>query len=189
MMMNGDRRAFLQASGGAIAALAISGELAALEARPGRLKQSVSRWPYGRIPLPEFCRRAKEIGLVAIDLLYPDEWQVARDAGLVCSMGYATRRREFIPNGFNDAANHAMLLSELESAIPDAARAGVPNVIAMFGNRRGRSDKASRTASPDSRRSSHWRRKRGSLSASSFSTARWTTVIIMGIAQRSASRS
>jgi hydroxypyruvate isomerase len=33
-----------------------------------------------------------------------------------------------------------MLLRELEQTIPLAARAGVPNVIAMFGNRRGRSD-------------------------------------------------
>ena len=29
----------------------------------GRLKQSVSRWCYGRIPLPEFCGAAKEMGL------------------------------------------------------------------------------------------------------------------------------
>jgi hydroxypyruvate isomerase len=33
-----------------------------------------------------------------------------------------------------------MLIEELNSAIPLAARAGVPNLIAMFGNRRGRSD-------------------------------------------------
>src|SRR5207237_1443675 len=42
--------------------------------------------------------------------------------------------------GFNDRANHAMLLQELETTIPEAARHGVPNVIAMFGNRRGKSD-------------------------------------------------
>jgi hydroxypyruvate isomerase len=33
-----------------------------------------------------------------------------------------------------------MLLRELEATIPRAAREGVPNVIAMFGNRGGRSD-------------------------------------------------
>jgi len=109
---------------------------------PGRarLKQSVSRWPYRAIPLPEFCRAAKEMGIVAIDLLQPEEWQVVRDCGLVCSMGYPTPRNDFLATGFNDRANHAMLLRELETTIPRAAREGVPNVIAMFGNRRGKSD-------------------------------------------------
>ena len=106
----------------------------------GRIKQSVSRWPYAKIPLPDFCRAAKAIGLAAVDLLQPDEWPVVRDCGLVCSMGYPTKRDDFIATGFNDRANHAMLLRELEATIPRAAQAAVPNVIAMFGNRRGRSD-------------------------------------------------
>src|SRR6266704_1161315 len=55
-------------------------------------------------------------------------------------MGYPTARRDFIATGFNDPANHAMLLRELEATLPLAAKATVPNVIAMFGNRRGRSD-------------------------------------------------
>jgi hydroxypyruvate isomerase len=101
----------------------------------GRLKQSFCRWPYARTPLPEVCRRAKQIGFAAIDLLYPEEWPVARDAGLTASMGYASRRERFIATGFNDPANHALLLGELTTAIPLAADAHVPNVIAMFGNR------------------------------------------------------
>jgi len=63
-----------------------------------------------------------------------------RDYGLVCSMGYPAIRRDFIATGFNDRANHRLLLAELEAAIPLAARHGVPNLIAMFGNRRGRRD-------------------------------------------------
>jgi len=55
-------------------------------------------------------------------------------------MGYPTKRPDFIARGFNDPANHALLLGELERTIPLAANAGVPNVIAMFGNRAGRSD-------------------------------------------------
>ena len=101
----------------------------------GRLKQSVCRWPYGTIPLPAFCRRAKQIGFAAVDLLYMDEWAVAQDAGLDVSMGYASRREKFIQTGFNDPSNHALLIGELETAIPLAARARVPNLIAMFGNR------------------------------------------------------
>src|SRR5574341_576857 len=138
-----DRRTFLAASGGIAAAAGLPAwrlPPAARRKGAGRLKQSVSRWPYRAIPLPEFCRRAKEIGLAAIDLLQPDEWPVARDAGLVTSMGYPTPRRDFIATGFNDPANHAMLLQELEDTIPRAADARVPNVIGMFGNRRGTDD-------------------------------------------------
>jgi hydroxypyruvate isomerase len=106
----------------------------------GRLKQSVSRWPYSRIPLPDFCRAAKGIGLAGIDLLQPEDWPVVKDCGLVCSMGYPTKRNDFIATGFNDRANHPMLLRELEQTIPLAGRQGIPNVIAMFGNRKGKTD-------------------------------------------------
>ena len=127
--------------GAAAAVPSIGIRLTSAEAPPaGRLKQSVSRWPYSRIPLPEFCRACKGMGIVAIDLLQPEEWGVVRDAGLVSSMGYPTKRQDFISTGFNNPANHAMLLRELETTLPLAAKAGVPNVIAMFGNRYGASD-------------------------------------------------
>ena len=55
---------------------------------PGRrIKQSVSRWTFGSMALPDLCRAAKAIGLVAIDLLQPEEWPVVREAGLVPSLG------------------------------------------------------------------------------------------------------
>ena len=107
----------------------------------GRLKQSACRWPFrGLGPLPEMCKTAKAMGLSGIDLLAADEWPVVRDAGLVCSMGYPAIRNDFIATGFNDRANHALLLGELEKAIPLAAQHAVPNVIAMFGNRKGKTD-------------------------------------------------
>jgi hydroxypyruvate isomerase len=107
-----------------------------------RLKQSAARWCYQAIPLRDFAQAAKRIGLAGIDLLQPAEWEIVRDHGLTCSMGYPTDRRDFLAVGFNNRANHAMLLAELERTIPLAARQGVPNVIAMFGNRGGRSDAA-----------------------------------------------
>jgi len=135
------RREAMKLMGVAAAMPAIGAHLEIAEqSAAGRLKQSVSRWPYSRIPLPEFCRACKAMGIVAIDLLQPEEWGVVRDAGLVPSMGYPTKRQDFIATGFNNPANHAMLLHELETTIPLAAKAGVPNVIAMFGNRYGASD-------------------------------------------------
>jgi hydroxypyruvate isomerase len=133
-----------QGMGAASASPAVSA--ASLAPSAGRLKQSVCRWPYNHIPLPEFCRRAKQIGLAAIDLLQMDEWFVAQDAGLVVSMGYASRREKFIETGFNDPSNHPLLIKELEIAIPLAARAHVPNVIAMFGNRNPQIDESAAVA-------------------------------------------
>jgi hydroxypyruvate isomerase len=106
----------------------------------GRIRQSVSRWCYQSIPLPQLCRDAKRIGLVGIDLLQRADWDIVSDAGLTCTMGYAADRRDFLGNGFTNRESHAMLLKELETAIPLARRKNVPNVIAMFGNRAGRSD-------------------------------------------------
>jgi hydroxypyruvate isomerase len=106
------------------------------------LKQAACRWAYKQLALPEFCRAGAAMGLAAIDLLQPEDWEPVREFGLVCSMGYPTARNDFIATGFNDRANHAMLLRELEQAIPLAARHAVPNVIAMFGNRRGKTDGA-----------------------------------------------
>jgi len=111
------------------------------------IKQSVARWTYDKLSLPELAKAAKRIGLAGIDLLQPNEWDVVRDLGLVCSMGYPTERKDFLSTGFNDRANHAMLLEELARTIPLAAQHGVPNVIAMFGNRAGKTDSAGIAAS------------------------------------------
>ena len=142
-----DRRTFVKALGaGAAAATLDATTLRAADGNSaarilaGRLKQSVSRWPYSKIPLPEFSKAAAAMGLKAIDLLQPNEWDIVREYGLVSSMGYPTDRRDFLSNGFNNPASHPMLLRELEQSIPLAAKHAVPNVIAMFGNRQGRSD-------------------------------------------------
>ncbi len=131
------RRALLKAS--ALAPALAATAAAAQSESGGRLKQSVCRWTL-KGELPEVCAKVKAIGFQGIDLLYPDEWETARAAGLIVSMGYASRRKAFIPDGFNDPALHPMLIEELVTAIPKAAQAGVPNLIAMFGNRKGRSD-------------------------------------------------
>ena len=110
-------------------------------AAPGRRRftQSVCRWCYASIPLRDFCQAVAKMGLTAIDLLTPDEWPVAREFGLTCSM--ASGLGGPIERGLNDPANHDTISTSLTAGIPQAARAGVPNVITFFGNRRGMSDK------------------------------------------------
>ena len=106
--------------------------------RRARFKQSVCRWCYAKIPLRDFCRAVADMGLTAVDLLTPDEWPVAREFGLTCSMGSGLGGP--IEHGINDPANHEKIVSSLRDGIPHAAKAGVPNVITFFGNRRGLTD-------------------------------------------------
>ncbi|HVZ50129.1 MAG TPA: TIM barrel protein [Gemmatimonadaceae bacterium] len=117
--------------------------------RMNRIRQSVSRWCYGTIALPDLCVAAKDMGLVGIDLLYREEWDTAIRSGLTVTMGYAANRRDFLTNGFTNRDSHPMLIRELSEAIPEAARKNVPNLIAMFGNRAGRSDVEAITAATD----------------------------------------
>jgi len=44
--------------------------------RKGRIKQSVSRWCYQQIPLDELCAKSAQMGLKAVDLLNPEEYEV-----------------------------------------------------------------------------------------------------------------
>jgi hydroxypyruvate isomerase len=104
----------------------------------GRLKQSVCRWCYRDIPLPDLCKAAADLGLTAMDLLTAEEWPVAKQYGLTCSMGSGLGGP--IEQGLNDPANHASIVTGLTEGIPLAKKAGVPNVITFFGNRRGRGD-------------------------------------------------
>jgi hydroxypyruvate isomerase len=106
----------------------------------GKIRQSASRWCYQSIPLPQLCREARRIGLQGIDLLQKADWDVVNDTGLIVTMGYAADRRDFLTNGFTNRASHSMLIKELEAALPIAKAKHVPNLIAMFGNRAGRSD-------------------------------------------------
>src|SRR6185437_7664555 len=136
------RTALGAAAAAAAGALAVkpasAGEQTGKAVVKGRLKQSVSRWCYGKIPMPEFCKAVAAMGLTAIDLLEEKDWSGVRDHGLICSMGYAGGGT--IPDGLNVRANHDAIVKNFEEKIPIAAKLQVPNVITFFGNRRGMPD-------------------------------------------------
>ena len=124
---------------GSLAGVALAGALpeTALDRPSARLKQSVSRWCYSRIPLDQLCAAARDMGLQAIDLLDEKDWAVPRQHGLICSManGFGT-----IPRGFNRLEHHDKLVADGERLIASAAAAGVPNIVCFSGNRAGLSD-------------------------------------------------
>jgi len=98
----------------------------------GRIKQSVSRWCFGKIPMDEFCKACVEMGIQGIDLIGPKDWPTMKKYGLV---GTCTPGSIGIAKGLNDKANHEKALAKLREAIEATAEAGFPNVICMSGNR------------------------------------------------------
>jgi hydroxypyruvate isomerase len=73
-----------------------------------------------------------------VDLLKPDEYEIPRRYGLICTMGYAGGGD--IGKALNRLENHAAIEQGFRENIPRAAKAGVPNVITFSGNRGGMSD-------------------------------------------------
>src|ERR1700723_3840721 len=136
------RRRLLESSVAGIAAIAVPTTVASFDtaatARKGRIRQSVSRWCYEKIPLDQLCDYAAKIGLKGVDLLEVNEYEVPRRYGLICTMGYAGGGE--IGKALNRTENHAAIEQAFRVNIPLAAKAGVPNVITFSGNRGGMAD-------------------------------------------------
>ncbi len=139
------RRDFLQQSshalGGVALALTPTGQTpapATAGKSASRIRQSVSRWCYKSIPLDQLCAAAAGMGLKGIDLLQPEEYEMPKRYGLLCTMGYAGGGE--INHGLNQIENHAEIEAGLRKYIPLAAKTGVPNVITFSGLRQGLAD-------------------------------------------------
>jgi len=134
------RRTLLKSSviGLAASRLPLEASLASTSTRKGRIRQSVCQWCYGKMPLDKLAENAAALGLQGIDLLKPEEYEIPRRHGLVCSMGYAGGGE--IGKALNRIQNHAAIEQAFRTNIPLAAMAGVPNVITFSGNRAGLSD-------------------------------------------------
>lgn len=107
--------------------------------RKGRLKHSVCRWCYGRMPLDTLCANAAAMGLASVELLGPDEWPVAKKHGLTCAVATNVPANP-IPKGFNRVEHHDAIVRELEERLPLVAAAGLPAQIVFSGNRDGLAD-------------------------------------------------
>lgn len=127
----------------ALAAAGIGGPVAMADeakAQPvklkGRIKQSVSKWCYGKIPMRDFCKACVEMGIGGIDLIGPGDWPVIKEFGLI---GTVTPTHG-LTVGLNRKQNHEGCLKSIRDAIEKTAAAGYPNVICFPGNRGGISD-------------------------------------------------
>ena len=105
----------------------------------GNIKQSVSKWCFGSIPLEKFIPICKKLGMVGIDLLDPDVWDLMLQNDMIVTMGLVPDNGG-IPSGFNREKNHDKLVEVYEKWIPIAAEKKVPNLICFSGNREGLAD-------------------------------------------------
>jgi len=104
----------------------------------GNINHSACRWCYSNIPLEELVESAKAIGLKSIELLNPDEWDIALNKGLTCAISNGSSLG--ITKGWNDPKLHKQLQADLMEIIPNAAEKGIPQIIVFAGNRNGMSD-------------------------------------------------
>ena len=143
---NISRRNILQGIAGGTALLAAgnpgSSKLIAQEATvktaklKGRIKQSVSKWCYGKIPMKDFCKACVEMGIGGVDLVGPGDWPTLKEFGLIgtCTPSHG------LTVGLNRKENHEECLKKIREAIEKTSEAGYPNVICFPGNRNGISD-------------------------------------------------
>lgn len=77
-----------------------------------------------------------------MELLDAGEWPVLKRHGLTCAVGYAPvpEPEKRLTSGLNRREHHAWLVPAYRQTIPQAAAAGVPNLICFSGNRDGRGD-------------------------------------------------
>ncbi|MEJ7607248.1 MAG: TIM barrel protein [Bryobacteraceae bacterium] len=132
-----DRRSFVQvAAAGSVAAVSASAQVKAVE-RKGRLKQSVCRWCYSKVPIEDFAKESARLGLKSVDLAPLTEWATLKKYGLTPTMiGGGTT----IPDGFNRKENHSGIEERFRESVKNAVEYKAPSLIVFSGNRKGMSD-------------------------------------------------
>jgi hydroxypyruvate isomerase len=102
-----------------------------------RIKQSVCRWCYSKIPVEDFAKECARLNVQSIDLADPKEWPVYKKFGLTPTMiGGGTT----IPDGFNRKENHAGIAERFRESVQRGTENGAPSIIVFSGNRKGMSD-------------------------------------------------
>ncbi len=87
--------------------------------------------------LDDMCKHAQRLGIAGIDLTPPAEFPILKKYGLVPTMGSGAMS---LAGGCNRKEDHPQVVKAMLELIDASAEAGVPNVIALSGNRRGMPD-------------------------------------------------
>ncbi len=143
------RSALRQAAGSTMlltAAASLSHRLTAADDALGKLKgrvnHSVCKWCYGKIPLDDFCKASKEMGLQSVELLNPSDFPTLKKYNLTCAMvsNPVIDGLGGIGKAWNRVEHHDKLVAAYEQRIQEVADAGFTNLICFSGNREGLDD-------------------------------------------------
>lgn len=104
----------------------------------GNINHGVCAWSMRPLSLEELCKNIKSVGVGAIDLIGPNNWETLKKYDIHCSMCNGAELG--IPDGFNDPKFHDQLEKNYKEVIPLVQKAGYTNIIAFSGNRRGMDD-------------------------------------------------
>lgn len=104
----------------------------------GNINHSVCRWCFGDMSLDQLCAAAKNIGLKAIDLVGPADWDTLKKHGLDSSMCNGAEIN--LTDGWNHKEYHPTLIKNYSDMIPLVGNAGYRNLICFSGNRKGMDD-------------------------------------------------
>src|SRR5581483_9796088 len=64
----------------------ISAADSALGSLKGRVNHSVCKWCYAKVPLEDFCKASKDMGLKSVELLNPSDFPTLKKYDLTCAM-------------------------------------------------------------------------------------------------------
>ncbi len=105
----------------------------------GNINHSLAEWTYNFLGLEKTCATLSAMGIKAIDLIAPKDFDTIKKYGLHCSMCY-TAGKISLTEGWNNPKNHDWLIKDFNEAIPIIAAAGYTNLICFSGNRNGIDD-------------------------------------------------
>lgn len=125
---------------GALAIPSLSHENSNIDESPlkGKINHSVCQWCYGTIPIETLAKEASKLGLIGIDLIGPQHWDILKKYNLDSTMCNGAELN--LVDGFNDAKFHDKLIPSYLEHIDLVANAGYKNLICFSGNRRGMDD-------------------------------------------------
>ena len=142
-----NRRKFLKSTVLATAAAPLLSQAARAEAAApvklkGNINHSVCRWCYKNVKLDDLCAAGKEMGIVAIDLLQPADFETLKKYGLVCAMvsNPTVDGLGGIQKAWNRVEHHDKLVPAYEQQLKATADAGFERLICFSGNRAGLDD-------------------------------------------------
>jgi hydroxypyruvate isomerase len=109
----------------------------------GNINHSVSAWCYDKLSFEDLAKASKTIGLVGIDLVGSENWDVLKKHNLTSTMCYGDlegKSTRSLTNGWCDKEFHEDLISNYIRHIELVADAGWKNLICFSGSRREISD-------------------------------------------------